>query len=404
MEDVKDRELLDFPIPRQCPMHAPKEYDKFRKTPPAKVRFWNGNEAWIFTKYNQVKSILSDNRFSVVPTRSGFPSLSPGRDAITLNDPTFLRLDPPEHDVYRRMVTKEFMVKNIAAMKPHLAEIVDELLTEMERKGPPSDLVQDLALPLTSRVITDMLGVPYADREFFNEQSRIKAINTSDPSIPLAAQAATLAYLDNLLREREANPGQHDDLIDRLVRDHVLPGHLSHDLAVKMCDLMMMAGHETTANQICLGVMAFVEHPEQLKRLRADPDLLPNAIEEMLRYHTIVQFNGMRLAIEDVEIDGHVIREGEGVLAMITGANHDPEMFDDPNTFEIGRDTTGHIAFSFGVHQCLGQNLARAELEAVFSVIFDRLPNLGLAADTNKLQYKTESIVMGVESLPVTWG
>src|SRR5690606_37137106 len=130
----------------------------------------------------------------------------------------------------------EMMVKNIAAMKPHLAEIVDELLTEMERKGPPSDLVQDLALPLTSRVITDMLGVPYADREFFNEQSRIKAINTSDPSIPLAAQAATLAYLDNLLREREANPGQHDDLIDRLVRAHVLPGHLSHDLAVKMCD------------------------------------------------------------------------------------------------------------------------------------------------------------------------
>lgn len=393
-----------FPLPRECPMHMPGAYrDGLEHEGPSRVRFWNGQEGWLFVRYADVKAILANPQFSAVVTAPNFPSLSPARDAISHNDPTFLRLDPPDHTYYRRMLTGEFMVRRISAMKPGIAAIVDRLLDDMICKGPPGDIVHDFALPLTSQVITDLLGIPYADREFFNEQSRLKAIVAHDASVAIEAQKKTIAYLEGHFAHRLANPEEGDDLIGRLVRDQIIPGHLTVDMAIKTCDLLMMGGHETTANQIALGVMEFVGQPAELAKLRANPDLLPGAIEEMLRLHTIVHLNALRVAKEDIEVNGFLVRKGEGVCAMITGANHDPRKFPDPDRFDITRDTQGHIAFSYGVHQCLGQSLARAELEAVFSVIFDRLPNLRLAEKPDALDYKTESIVMGVESLPVAW-
>lgn len=385
-------------------MHQPAEYEGFREqAEPTKVRFWNGTEGLLFTRYEDIQAILGSEAFSAVPTKKGYPTLSEARDAIAHSDTTFLRMDPPDHSYYRRMLTKEFMVRRLERMKPHIADLVDELLSEMIRKGSPGDIVQDLSLPLTSRVITDLLGIPYADREFFNEQSRLKLVVSQDPSIALRAQKLTTEYLDKLLRKREANPGQHDDLIDRLVVEQVLPGHLSHEMAVRMCDLLMQAGHETTANQIALGVIEFLNNPEQLAKLRADPSLLRGALEEMLRLSSIVQFNSLRVATADVDINGYLVRKDTGVCAVLPAANHDPKKFQNPSVFDIERDATEHLAFGFGAHQCLGQNLARAELEAVFSVIFDRLPNLRIAADQDSLPFKVESIVFGLESLPVTW-
>lgn len=385
-------------------MHMPVPYEAaLGQDGPVRVRFWNGKEGWLFVRYQDVRAILANSGFSAVVTAPNFPTLSPARDAISHNDPTFLRLDPPDHTYYRRMFTGEFMVRRIGAMKPAIAGIVDRLLTAMIEKGSPGDIVENFALPLTSQVITDLLGIPYADREFFNEQSRLKAIVAQDAAIAIQAQALTLAYLEQHVARRIASPGDSDDMIGRLVTEQILPGHLTPDMAVKICDLLMMGGHETTANQIALGVMEFIGQPDQLAKLRADPSLLPEAIEEMLRLHTIVHFNALRVAKEDVDVNGFLVRKGEGVCAMITGANHDPAKFPEPDRFDITRDTQGHMAFSHGVHQCLGQTLARAELDAVFSVIFERLPNLRLVKRPEELSYKTESIVMGVESLPVAW-
>lgn len=406
MNDIEDSPAtVEFPVKRGCPMHQPAQYPAFRdQKGPVKVRFWNGTEGLLFTRYEDIQAVLGSDKFSAVPTRKGFPTLSAARDAIAHSDLTFLRMDAPDHGYYRRMLTKEFMVKRVASMKPHIAQLVDELLTEMIRKGSPGDIVQDFSLPLTSRVITDLLGIPYADREFFNEQSRLKLVVSQDPSIALEAQRKTTAYLDKLLHERTADPGKYDDLIDRLVVEQVIPGHLSHDMAVRMCDLLMQAGHETTANQIALGVIEFLNNPDQLKKLRSDPSQLGKAMEELLRFSSIVQFNSTRVATADVDINGFLVRKDTGVCAVVPAANHDPAKFACPEVFDIERDAAQHLAFGFGAHQCLGQNLARAELDAVFSVIFDRLPNLKIAVDLDRLPFKIDSIVFGLESLPVTWG
>ena len=369
---------------------------------PGKVKLWNGREAWVFTKYEHVRNILSDNRFSVDPSLETFPSVSHTRQIIAnFQDRTFIRVDPPEHTRMRRMVTRDFMVKQVEAMKPHIAELVDEYLTEMIEKGSPGEIVEDLSLPLTSRVITDLLGVPFEDRRFFNEQTRLKVKVSGDPSVSVAARKATLAYLDNLFTLKEKNPA--DDIVTRMLHEQVKPGHLPREVAVQTCDMLMLAGHETTANQIALGILTLLSHPDQLAAVLRDRSLLPNAIEELLRYHTIVHYNGARVALEDVDINGVLIKKGEALFALISAANSDPSVFPNPRNFDILRDTTGHLTFSYGVHQCIGQGVARAELEAVFNVIFDRLPGLKLAIDPNEVEYVTDNIVLGVKALPVSW-
>lgn len=403
--DLQQHEFVgQFPLPRTCPMHMPAQYrDAYGSEQPKKMRFWNGKDGLLFVRYEDVKAILANTKFSSEQARPDFPSISPSRDHLVANDPTFLRLDPPEHTYYRRMLTGEFMVRRITALKPKIAAIIDDLIKKMIAKGPPADFVHDFALIMTTNTITDLLGIPWADREFFNETNRLKLLTTVDKSVAQEAQQQTLEYLTNFIQNKIDHPGPGDDVITRLVNDQVVPGHLSIHMAALICDLVMGAGHETTANQISLSLLQLLQSPDQLAKLRADPSLLSNAIEEMLRLHTIVHFNALRIAVEDIEVNGTLVKAGTPVCAMITGANHDPSRFADPDRFDITRNTQGHLAFSYGHHQCLGQTLARAELEAVFSTIFDRLPNLRLACDPDTLDYKTQSIVMGVDSLPITW-
>jgi cytochrome P450 len=389
---------------RQCPFHPPEEYKQFQRQPGGtKVTLWDGSTAWLFTRYEDVRAVLSDNRFSGNPTLPGFPSLSASRDAVLEAEPAFIRMDPPEHTRHRRMLTKEFMIKRITEQRVRVQQIFDELLDELIRKGPPSDLVKDLFLPLTSKVIADMLDVPYEDHEFFQEQSSLRVQLDVEPNVPKEASRKILDYLDRLITAREKNPEEKNDLLSRLIVEQVQPGHLTHRELVVMTDLLLMAGHETTANQMALGVYSLLTNPDQLKLLRENPDLTKNAVEEMLRFHSIVQFNAFRVALEDVDVNGQLVRKGEGVMAQINAANRDPAAFENPDAFDITQKADHHVAFSFGVHQCLGQPLARAELQTVFSTIFERLPNLRLAVPAEEIVAKEDHFVFGLDALPVTW-
>lgn len=393
-----------FPMSRGCPFDPPEPFAAFREAGgPQKATLFNGTTCWLFTSFEDVRAVLGDNRFSTAPTTPGFPMLSAARDAVLQEAPTFIRMDPPEHGKLRRMFTKEFMVKRMDAMRPRILALVEDLYDSMEKSGSPTEMVNDFALPLTSTVISEFLGVPAADRDFFQEQSRLKVLMDVDPAIPREASAKLIEYFDGLLKIKEKDPRANDDLLSRLVIDQVEPGHLSHDDAVRHADLLTMAGHETTANQIALGTLSFIQNPAQKDLLVSDPTLLRGAVDEMLRYHSIVQFNGARIALEDVEVNGHLVRKGDGLFALINAANRDPAVFRCPNDFDIQRAPDNHLAFSYGVHQCLGQPLARAELQTVFGTLFQRFPTLRLAVPFEELEFKGGHFVYGVETLPLAW-
>ncbi|WP_036714544.1 cytochrome P450 [Paracoccus sp. J55] len=403
MTDQLDKAPV-FPIPRQCPFHPAREYGDMRKMPGAgEVRMWDGSIVKVFTRYDDVKNVLADNRFSGNPATEGFPSLSPARDAVLDAEPAFIRFDPPEHGRHRRMLTREFMVKRIAALRPHIENTFLGLLRDLKARGNTAELNEDLFLPFTSTVIADLLDVPHRDHKFFQEKSVARVLLDVDPEIPKAASKAILDYLEKLVADRVDKADGRDDIISHLIVDQLREGHLTQRELVVMADLLLMAGHETTANQMALGLHSLLTHPDQLALMRKDPELVKSAVEEMLRFHTIVHFNAFRAATEDVEVNGELIPKGQGVIALIAAANRDPEVFERPDEFDITRKADHHVAFSYGIHQCLGQPLARAELYTVFSTIFDELPNLRLAVPAEEIQTKGDHFVLGLKSLPVVW-
>ncbi|MDX3898946.1 MAG: cytochrome P450 [Sphingobium sp.] len=402
--DTVDAPLFPLKRDARCPFDPPPEYSEFRAAGgPKKMRLWNGQHCWIFTSFEDVRKVMTEMRFSSAPTTPNFPMLSPSREAVLSTQPTFIRMDPPAHGPLRRMFTREFMIKRVEAMRPRIEGLVSELYDELEDKGAPAEIVHEFALPLTSTVISEFLGVPAEDRLFFQEQSRLKMLMDVGPEIPRDASARLIDYFDQLLKKKEADPHANDDMLSRLVIDHVQPGHLSHEDAVAHADLLIMAGHETTANQIALGLLTFLQNPDQKELLLGEPALLKSAVDEMLRYHSIVQYNAPRVALEDVDINGHMVRAGEAVFALVAAANRDPDAFECPNKFDITRNPDNHLAFSYGVHQCLGQPLARTELQSVFGTIFRRFPGLRLAVPFEEVEFKFDHFVYGIEALPVAW-
>lgn len=402
---LQNSDVPDFPILRECPMHPPAIYSDFQqKDEPSRVRMWNGKIAWVFTRYDDVKFILMDSRFSIVPTRENFPNVSSARAAIRAKDTTFISMDAPGHTRYRKMLAKEFTVKKMEAWRPRIAEIAGRLLDEMIARGGPVDLVHDFCLPLPSLIISELLGVPYESHEFFQEQSKYRVRMDISPDTALAASRRMLEFLDSVTRSKEALDDPGDDIIGRLITEQLHTGELSREELVAMADLMVVAGHETTANMIALGVLSLMLHPNQRDMIRNDRSRIGPAIEEMLRYHTIAHFNGSRVALEDIEIRGHKISKGDGILALANAANRDPSVFQCPNDFDITRDSSAHIAFSFGVHQCLGQNLARIEMQEALLALFERLPDIRLVGSVDELPFKGNVFVYGLHKLPVQWG
>jgi cytochrome P450 len=390
---------------RACPMHPPAAYARLRvEEPISKVTLWDGSTAWIITRHREVRQALGDDRFSAVVYRPDFPKLSPTKDALYAHEPpTFFRMDPPEHGVYRSMLAGQFAFGATNAFRPRIQAIVDGLIDDMLAKGPPVDFIKAFASPLPSIVITEMLGVPYEDHAYFEQRTQARLDIRSKQETVLQAGREMLAYLDRLLTQREQDPGQGEDMLSRLVIEQIRPGHLTHEQAVPMAELMLRGGHETTASQIAMGLLTLFQHPDQLRLVQDDRSLVKTAVEEMLRFNTIVQFVGARVALADVEIGGQLIRKGEGIYALISSANRDDTRFPEPDRFDVTRKMNPHLSFGFGTHGCIGQLLARAELQIAFTSLLQRLPGLALAIPLDEVGYKSEFFVYGPHSLPITW-
>ncbi|TNC21680.1 cytochrome P450 [Amycolatopsis alkalitolerans] len=355
----------------------------------------NGNEVWALARHVLIRAMLTDPRFSSDRRNPGFPLLVERRQ-VTNFRASLIGMDPPEHGPARRAVVGEFTVKRMAALRPRIQEIVDEHLNALLAGPKPADLVQALSLPVPSLVICELLGVPYADHEFFQTRSSMLLRRTTQPEDRARAIDELRDYLAALIGRKETEPG--DDLLTRQ-----LSKTTDREELVSLAFLLLIAGHETTANMISLGTVALLEHPEALAALRDDPERIPDAIEELLRYFTIAEFATSRVAVEDVELGGVLIRKGEGVIALGNTANRDPDAFSHADDLDLERGARHHIAFGFGAHQCLGQNLARMELQIVFDTLFRRVPGLRLAAPSGELPYKDDATVYGLYELPVTW-
>ncbi|MEU6720990.1 cytochrome P450 [Nonomuraea sp. NPDC046802] len=397
---------LELPVERDCPFAPPAAYERLREQAPInKVHLTSGGEAWWVSRQEEARAVLADPRFSSDRRNDGYPLYA--LDAATLQmqrsqPPVMLGMDGAEHSAARRPVIGEFTVKRLAALRPRIQDIVDHFIDDMLATDQrPVDLVQALSLPVPSLVICELLGVPYTDHDFFQSRTAMMVSQTSPEDRPRAF-AELRAYFDDLVthKEEESEPG--DDLLGRLIARQRQEGVLDHVGLVSLAFLLLTAGHETTANMISLGVVALLTHPEQLALITADPDKTPKAVEELLRYFSIVDGVTARVATEDVEIGGVSIKAGEGVIVSTLSAAWDPVAFKNPAKLDVERGAR-HLAFGFGPHQCLGQNLARMELQIVFDTLFRRIPTLRLAAPAEDLPFKSDAVVYGVHELPVTW-
>ncbi|MFF8015374.1 cytochrome P450 [Streptomyces sp. NPDC007929] len=397
-----DLGLPAYPAARsaRCPLDLPAEYEKWRLGDGLqKVRLWNGETAWVVTRHEDVKFVLSDQRISADTIR--YPRMHPGAEQQQV--PSFPRMDDPEHARIRLMLTKDFTVKRMEAMRPQVRAMVDRFLDEMTAQGDSADLVASFALPMPSLVISLLLGVPYEDHEFFQKHSI--TINQPDVTAQEKSQASAelFGFLLELVQRKQREPG--DDLISRLIAERVETGELQPEEVAMNGLVLLIAGHETTANMIGLGTLTLLEHPEQAAVVRDsdDPKVVGNAIEELLRYLSIAQDMIWRAAHEDLVIGGQEVKAGDIIAVNLPAANHDPSFMDNAGSLDISRSTRGHIAFGYGIHQCLGQNLARVELTEALPRLLRRLPGLRLAVPLEEIPFRGTMAAFGVHELPVTW-
>jgi len=390
-----------FPMKRGCPFDPPPELSRIRaECPVSRVRLWDGSSPWVITAYADARAVLADPRFSADVSKPGYPHVTAASKARRRRSRSFISMDEPEHGAYRRMLTSTFMIKRVEGLRPRIQGIVDDLIDALLQGGPPADLVTEFALPVPSLVICELLGVPYADHTFFQRCSRVLVSSRSTPEDAVAAADELKEYLIRLLDRKAAEPA--DDLLGRLVVDQAET--MSRSQIADMAMLLLVAGHETTANMIGLGTLTMLQHPDQLAELReGDSKLVASAVEELLRYLNIVHSGRRRVATEDVEVGGRLIKAGEGVVVATDAGNRDANAFPDPDVLDIHRRARHHVAFGYGIHQCLGQPLARVELQVVYGTLYRRIPTLRLDVPLEEIRFKHDMLVYGVHELPIAW-
>ncbi|WP_328296651.1 cytochrome P450 [Streptomyces sp. NBC_00435] len=400
-----------LPLPAaygSCPYDPPPGYTQAAAgAPVSRAELPDGSPCWLVTGYQEVRAVLADARFSADARTHGFPFLSAGQRQLATAQPSFIRMDDPEHARLRRMVARDFLTRRVQELRPAIAEVVENAVDAMTANGRrTADLVADFALPVPSLVICLMLGVPYEDHALFQSLSRTMLDNTTDPGGAAAAHRELMGYLAALAERKWEAPG--DDILSRLA---VRPDLTAQETA-SLGFMLLITGHESTTNMAALSVLALLRRPDQAALLRADPALIPGAVEELLRYLTIIHLGLGRAATADVTLGGAEIRAGDGVICMLSTANRQPELFGPqapeapascPAELDVTRDARRHVAFGHGVHQCLGHTLARVELQIVLETVLRRLPDLRLALPEERLVFQRDTIVYGLRELPVTW-
>jgi cytochrome P450 len=392
--------LAGLPVtrPAGCPFDPPEELARLREQQPlSRMVFPDGHLGWLATSHALVRAVLADTRFS--SRYELLHSPLPGEAAMERTPPAppglFIGMDAPDHTRYRSLLTGKFTVRRMRQLTERIEEITTEHLDAMQRHCPPVDLVEAYAGPIPALVTCELLGVAFADRESF--QGQVTKVNDLDatPEEKLGAFAALQEYLHGLVLAKRAKPT--DDMLSDLAE-----GDLTVEELTNIGVLLLGGGFDTTANMLALGTFALLSHPDQLAALRADPGLTDQAVEELLRYLTITH-TGMRTALDDVELGDQLVKAGECVALSAQAANRDPEKFANPDTLDLHRQTAGHVSFGHGVHQCLGQQLARVEMRVGYPALINRFPSLRLAVPPEEVPLRTDSDIYGVYRLPVTW-
>ncbi|MFG6195526.1 cytochrome P450 [Nonomuraea sp. JJY05] len=396
--------ITAMPTARQagCPFDPPKELIQARESSPiSRLPFPDGHQGWLVTGYDLTRAVLADRRFS---SRKELMRHHPLIDYSEYGDielppappGEFLLMDEPRHSRYRKPLVGKFTVRRMRLLTERVEQVTAEHLDAMEKAGPSADLVTAFAKPIPAVIICELLGVPYEDRNSFQDNiDKFLGGEVSDEEL-IAAYTATQTYLAQLVAAKRANPTDDvlSDLMDSDLTDEELQG---------MALILLSAGFDTTANMLALGTFALLQNPEQPAALRADPALAEPAVEELLRYLSVAkQF--ARVALEDVELGGQTIEAGSTLILSLATANRDPERFPDPHKLDVRRQDGGHLAFSHGIHQCLGQQLARVELRVALPALLNRFPTLRLAVPAEEVSLRPETAdIYGVKSLPVTW-
>lgn len=366
--------------------------------PISRLQYPIGPPVWLVTSYADSRAILGDHaRFS-----SDFAKMTAGDDLdvlAALNPGGLGFTDPPDHTRLRKMLTPEFTMRRLRRLVPRIEGIIDDRLDAMEASDKPVDLVDLFAVPIPSLVISELLGVPYPDRDEFQRLSMSRFDFLGDIEGCLGAVQETLDYLGGLVTEQRKNPG--DNLLGMLVREH--GDNITDDELTGLADGILIGGHETTASMLALGALHLMTSPEHFAMIRDSDEHVEAVVDELLRYLTVVQVAFPRIALEDVELSGHTIAAGEVVLCSLSGANRDPKLGSDMDKVNPFREMPPHFAFGYGLHRCVGAELGRMELRMAYPALLRRFPTLKLAVPFEELKFRELSIVYGVESLPVTW-
>ncbi|MFI7601461.1 cytochrome P450 [Actinoplanes sp. NPDC049681] len=395
------------PTARRYPFSDPDRLDldplyaRLRRSEPVtRVRLPFGEDAWLATRYQDVRTLLGDPRFS----RAASVGRDEPRTTAQQVGGGLLAMDPPDHSRLRRLVAKAFTARRVEELRPATTAIANELIDAMTAAGPPADLVEHFATPLPVRVICRLLGVPAGDQHLFRTWSEAIVSTTSLSPERIEEYIANLhAYMAGLIAERRVTPT--DDLIGALVQARDDDNdRLSEEELVELAAGLLAAGHETTVTQIPNFLYVLFTNQAKLAELRAAPELIPAAVEELLRYVPLGAASAFaRYATEDVELSGVLIRAGEPVLGSLSAANRDDEVFADPDGLDFTRESNPHLGFGHGVHHCLGAQLARMELQVALATLLGRLPGLRLAVGEQDLPWKSGLLVRGLRAMPVTW-
>jgi len=397
----------NYPMERAagCPFAPPPEVMQLAQARPlSRVTIWDGSTPWLVTGYEEARTLFADSRVSVDDRRPGFPHWNEGMLSTVHKRPrSVFTSDAEEHTRFRRMLSKPFTFKRVEGLRPAIQQITDDAIDAMLAGPKPGDIVSALALPVPSLVISQLLGVPYEDAEMFQHHANVGLARYAAAEDTMKGAMSLHKYLAQLVEAKMESPAE--DAVSDLA-ERVKAGELSVKEAAQLGTGLLIAGHETTANMIGLGVLALLENPDQAAVLRDtdDANVVANAVEELLRYLSIIQNGQRRVAAEDIDIAGEVIRAGEGIIIDNAPANWDPKEFSEPDRLYLHRAGAGqHVAFGYGRHQCVGQQLARAELQIVFHTLLRRIPTLELAVPIEDVPLKHDRLAYGVYELPVTW-
>lgn len=388
-------------VPAQShPLNPPKILHELREKPISKVAKWDGTQIWFATRYEDVQFILHDKRFSSNPTKPGFPYLTAGR-ALGDVAPVLSKLDHPRHGELRRILNRDFLSRSVERRRPKIKRIVMAQLDHLLAQSPPVDLYTSFTLPIPWNVINELLGIPSLDQKVIAGYTKILHARHTTKEQMGATLKEFYAFCEHLLEHGEAT---HDDSFLSQVQTNWRADRLSREEAIMGILNLIVAGHVTTASVMALAALQLLLNPEQFHAMREEPAVVRNAVEELLRFDSITNLGLPRVAAEDVLVGDTLISAGDGVIVSVASANRDANVFDDPYKLDIRREgARRHMSFGHGAHKCLGQWLAKAQLQIALPALATHVPTLRLAVPAEELSFIEDSTIFRVRELPVTW-